>query len=48
MMEKISQFGAADQSVVHHAQTGFESGEHPEVIRAQNLQASDVLRVDLV
>ena len=47
MRENI-ELGGADQSVVHHDQTGFKGSELTEVVGAQDLQVPDILRVDLV
>src|SRR4029453_5330471 len=42
------ELGGADQSVVHHDQTGLEGSEHAEVVGAQDLQVPDILGIDLV
>ena len=41
------ELGRADQSVIHHDQTGLKGGELIDVVRAQDLQLTDILRVDL-
>ena len=42
------EFAGADQSVIHHDQTGLKGGILTDVVGAQDLQLTDILRIDLV
>ena len=41
------ELGGSDQGVAYHDQSGFEGRHCVEVVRAQDLQVGDVLRIDL-
>jgi hypothetical protein len=41
------ELGGADQSVIHHDQTGLKGSELIDVVRAQNFQLANILRIDL-